>query len=132
MASSIVADFPAYTVLDMNLDIIDVSAEDAEVQEFVRPQVTRRYGTLYSTVKLGSVSLYARKHGDDELAAVERAKGLGHPLYYTFNLSVCLHNGPVVKTTKVLLKDGQLVRLDGTLLRVKYVSGIYIHLVPAA
>jgi hypothetical protein len=125
-----VADFPAYEVIDMNLPVIDVTAQDAETQEFCRPQVTKRHGTLYSMLKLGSVSLSARRYGDDELAAVKRAKELGHPLYFAFNLGSMIHSGPVVKTTKVLLKEGQRIRLDGTLVEVRYERDIYINLVP--
>jgi hypothetical protein len=129
MTSTIVADFPAYQIIDMNQDVIRLTAEDAELQEFAAPHQTRNHGTLYNMLLAGSVRTYARKHRADEVAAVERAKRLGHKLFWLINLPVMLTAEKRAKTTKVLLKDGQKIELDGTLLVAKHTRDIYWDLV---
>jgi len=110
--TKILADYPAYTIIEGK------DHEFVDGEEFGIAFKSARYGDLYHFFQIGSVEGYAKKRGDDPVARVERAKSLGHELYYAFGLGVVLHNGPKVKTTKLGLAFGDVISFEGKKFRL--------------
>lgn len=123
-----VANFPAYSVIDLGIPVIELTRRQAQKIEFATAYESSRYGTMYNMHKIGGVAAYAGERGADEKEAVERAIGNGHELFYSYPLGVSITSHQRDKECKILLKDGTHIRFDGQLLRVKIVSDKWVHL----
>ena len=74
--TTIIADFPAYT-------IIDAGPREFQPGDVIAvPYQSARYGTLFSFYTLGSVEAYAARYNEDPAEAVEQAKERGEKLYW--------------------------------------------------
>jgi hypothetical protein len=115
--TKVVADFPALVVYDAGADeIMNVPAPRETV--FVFAEKTRNHGTLYPRHLASSVALYARQYGEDEAAAVERAKANGHEIHFFIALGAMLTAERQAKVSAILLEPGRKIRLDGEVLEV--------------
>lgn len=115
----IVADYPAYMIVDMEQDIIEWPDRD---QEMAIAYQSRRYGTMYNLHYLGGIAEYARRNGDDVAASIQRAKERGEKMFWLNRSCVSISNTQSAKETHILCQDGQKIRFDGQLLVVKHVG----------
>ena len=113
-----VAEFPAYIVMDMEAEVMDIPRAIAENFEFALAYESSRHGTLHNLYKLSSVAAYAARNNRDEAAEVERAKSRGEKLFWLNECSIAITAHKHAQEVKFLIKDGQRIRFDGQLLQV--------------
>lgn len=125
---SIVADYPAYTVVDLGQEVITVSRETVKSLHFCFARQTRNHGILHSEYSLSGVAAYAAQYGHDEEVAVERAKARGENLFWLNprGCSITSHQRP--KEIWIRLQPGQRIRFDGVLLEVVHLRHEFYNL----
>lgn len=115
----IVADYPAYMIVDMEQDIIEWPDND---QRMATVYHSRSHGVMYNLNYLGGIAEYARRNGDDVDAALARAAERKEKLFWLNQSCVSISNTQSAKETHILCQDGQKIRFDGQLLVVKHVG----------
>lgn len=110
--TKILADYPAYTIIE------DKDREYADGEEIAVPYQSMRHGILYNFYQLGSVEAYARKNGVDPVEQVERAKRLGHKLYYAFGLATVITAWKQAKKTVPAFEIGDTILFAGKKFRI--------------
>lgn len=76
----------------------------------------------------GSVQSYAIKHCEDPIKAIERAKSLGHKLYWVNRSSVCISNTKSDQITVPVLELEQVVKFEGRYFKLVPTWNDNIHL----
>lgn len=79
---------------------------------------TKRHGTLHRFYNLGSVYGYASENGDDVEAAVERARGFGHKLFWAGQCATIITSHKRDKDTAALVKHGDIIKAFGKFFRI--------------
>lgn len=115
----IIADYPAYMIVDMEQDVIEWPDDQ---QEMAIAYQSRRYGTMYNLHTVNGIANYARRNNDDVAAAIERADSRGEKRFWLNRSCVSISNSQSAKETHILCRDGQKIRFDGQLLVVKHVG----------
>ncbi|HFQ7030066.1 TPA: hypothetical protein ACHSMM_004507 [Yersinia enterocolitica] len=126
--SSIIATYPAYTILDLNVEIIEVSRPAARAVDFATAFQSRNHGIMYHMHYISGVAAYAAEYNDDEAAAVARAVERGDPLFWMTRKGVSITHHDRGHELKVLLREGQKIRFDGQLLDVVKLHGDHFDL----
>ena len=111
--STIIADYPAYTILSP-----DRAKEWADGEVFAIAYDTRHHGRLWNFYTLGCVEDYARSYGEDPAAAVANAKAKGHKLYWANANGVSLTAWKRAKETRVGFEYGDTLRFKGKTFRL--------------
>lgn len=78
----------------------------------------------------GSVAEYATRYNEDAEAAVERAKRLGHELYYMVNEGIAVTAHRQAHVERISLSLGDLVEMDGQTFTVTQAPNYNVKLVP--
>jgi hypothetical protein len=114
--------FPAYTIIGGNKTFRFGDA-------FAIGYDTPRHGRLYDFFKLGSVATYAAQYGEDEEAAVEKAKERGHELYWANKQSTTISAHKQAHRTVWGLQIGDEIEVDGLRFRIERASNQNVKLV---
>lgn len=108
MANKIIAQFPAYTIVEADPTHVWENGE-----EFAIPYETQRYGTMYRFYTLGSAENFYREtmqYCEEEVALrIRRSKEAGHELWFAIQLSTILSDPPPPHKTVVGLKHGDVI-----------------------
>lgn len=84
---------------------------------------------LPSNFMAHSVAAYAESYNEDPDAAVERAKGFGHDLYFFVAEGVIISARPMPVVQRIPLALGDLVEMDGHIFTIKESNNGNIKLV---
>jgi hypothetical protein len=114
--------FPAYTIIGGNKTFRFGDA-------FAIGYDTPRHGRLYDFFKLGSVATYAAQYGEDEDAAVEKAKERGHELYWANKQGTIITAHKQAHRTVWGLQIGDEIEVDGQRFRIERASNQNVKLV---
>lgn len=115
----IVADYPAYMIVDMEQDVIEWPDDQ---QEMAIAYQSRRHGVMYNMHTVNSIANYSRQNNDDVATAIARANQRGESLFWLNRSCVSISNHQSAKETHILCRDGQKIRFDGQLLVVQHVG----------
>jgi hypothetical protein len=110
---------PAFTVIDMESEIIELSRKQAAAVEIAVPYQSRNHGELFKMYKVGSVAAYAAQYAQDEQDAIDRAIEKGHKTHFVTACATSITSHKSDHEIKILARPGQLIRFDGGLLQVK-------------
>ena len=116
-----VADFPAMTVVDLEQDVIELSRESLEQfngLKFCVSKETIRHGNLYPEVRPYCAAYYAQDYNEDPVEAEARCDKFGHEKYWINNCGASITSHERAKETRILLKPGQKILMNGKLLEV--------------
>lgn len=109
-----IANFPAFEVVDIELDVINLTREMLEGGfRFCVSKETLRHGNLYPEVSPGCVAYYAEKYNEDPAPRIAKAKSLGEELYWVNNCGSIITSSNNPQYTLYLLKPGQIVIMNG-------------------
>lgn len=114
-----VADFPAFEIVDLEIDIINLTRDVLDRftgMKFCVSKETLRHGNLYPEVSPYCVAYYAQDYNEDPVASEEREKSRGHELYWVNNCATSISSDKKAKGVRFLLKPGQKIRMNGKLL----------------
>jgi hypothetical protein len=130
-----IAQFPAYDVIDLELDVIEMSREIANGLTFCVAYESRNHGTLHSRVHPYCADYYEREAGggDAEVKeAIEAMEKNGHDIFWISNLATTITSSNREREAWHILRDGQKIRMAGQLLEIKKLpqGDIYYELVP--
>lgn len=120
----IVADFPAFDIVDLEQDVIVLEHSQLKnhlsdsSEKFCVAKETRRHGTLYPEVSPYCTQWYALDYNECPKAAVERCTELKHEIYWINNCASSITSHQRAKGRRILLKPGQKVDMDGVILEV--------------
>ena len=118
-----VADFPAFTIVDVEQDVIELSREDLDqfggMKFCVTKETTTRHGNLYPEVRPYCVAYYAEDYNEDPVEAEAKSKARGHELYWINNCATSITSHQRAKEIRILLRPGQKILMNGVLLQVK-------------
>ncbi len=121
----IIDSFPAYTIVGGNRTFTFGDT-------FAIGRDTPRHGRLYDFFKLGSVATYAARYDEDADAAVERAKELGHSLYWANKEGVCITSHKQDHRVVWGLQLGDEIEVSGLRFRVEPTYNQNVKLVELA
>lgn len=110
-AETIVADFPAFTVVERAP--VDGAVEISTQDVLTIARKTSRGAILYSGYKAGSVASYVAEYGGDVEAAIARAKARGEKLHWINAQASSLTAHARAKGRRILLTLGMVVRFEG-------------------
>lgn len=116
-----VADFPAFEIIDLELETIAMPRDVLDSftgLKFCVAKETIRHGTLYPEVSPGCAAYYAMQYNEDPVAAEERCDRLGHEKYWINNCGAMITAEKQAKGVRFLLKPGQKILMNGKLLEV--------------
>lgn len=116
-----VATFPAFDIVDMEQDVIELSRESLEQfngLKFCVNKETARHGNLYPEVRPYCVAYYAQDYNEDPAEKEARAVKNGHELYWINNCGAMITSEKRAKGTRILLNPGQKILMNGVLLEV--------------
>jgi len=88
--------------------------------------------TLPHPFTLGSVAEYAARYNEDQEAAVERSRRLGHNLYYAISEGVMISAHPQEVVERIEVSLGDIIEMDGQQFTVTPAANQNIDLVPLA
>lgn len=129
-----IASFPQFDVVDLELEVINLTYDILQSDSgfrFCVSKETARHGNLYPEVSPGCCAYYARQYAEDEQAAIDRAVKHGHELHWINNCGSMLSGSSIPHYTMYILKDGQIVNMNGNRLQVKQISREHYKLIPA-
>lgn len=117
-----VADFPAFEVVDLELDVMTIDAnmlKDGGFRFCVEMKSTR-HGNLYPEVKPGCIAYYCEENGEADKTEERTARAIanGHKVYWINNCGASLTSHARAKHSRFLLKAGQKVKMNGVMLEV--------------
>lgn len=112
----IVADYPAFTVVDRKPEngLLTIKAEEVLACGFQ----SRRHGILYHQFKASSVISYALRDGRDPVEALRMAQERGEQLHYIFGLGSCITAHKQAKYEVTLVEVGQHVKFEGRVFEI--------------
>lgn len=112
----IVADYPAYTVIDRKpaTGVQTIKAGEILGCGFM----SRRYGIMYRQFKAGSVVSYALESGGDPIEAVQDAQKRGEKMHWINATSTSITAHQRAKYEVTLVEEGQLVRFEGRTFKI--------------
>jgi len=118
-----IADFPAVTIVDVEQDVIELSRDDLDPfttgMKFCVSKETTRHGTMYPEVRPYCVAYYAQDYNEDPVAAEAKATERKHELYWINNCATSITSHERAKETRILLRPGQKIMMNGKLLQVR-------------
>lgn len=122
-------EFPAYSVMRIEADVMVISRDVAEVLTFATPRMTPRHGKLYTMFSLSGVGAYSAQYGRDEAAQIARAKERGENLFFftQHGVSVTAHKRAHEFFLEIL--PGQKIMFDNVLLEVRAAANNNLSLV---
>lgn len=123
----IVADFPAFEVMDLEADLLTLPREkldhlDPQGLKFCFAKETKRHGTLYPELRPYCAAYYAQDYNEDPVAAEERCDRLGHEKYWISDCAAVISDRKQDKGIRILIKDGQKISMNGKILQVVKLS----------
>ena len=121
--TQIIDTFPAYTIVRND----DRAFEEGD--RFAMGFTSLRGDRLYNFYTLGSVEGYAAKYKDDVAAAVERAKDLGHQLYWANTDATVIHSGPKSHDVVIGIEPNDVITFKGKRFKVEKVDRHNVKLV---
>lgn len=116
-----IADFPAFEIVDLELNIITMTPETLNRDtgmKFCVAKETIRHGTLYPGVSPSCAAYYAMSYNEDPVEAEARCDRLGHEKYWINNCGAMITADKQAKGVRFLLKPGQKILMNGVLLEV--------------
>jgi metal-dependent hydrolase (beta-lactamase superfamily II) len=121
-----VATFPAFDVVDLEIDVINITAAHCDHfsgMRFCISKESMRHGNLYPEVSPNCIAYYCANDEGGAEVAIARSTERKEPLYWFNNCgsSITAHARP--HYTMFLIKEGQKVRMADTLLSVRIVQG---------
>ncbi|AXH50970.1 hypothetical protein CPT_Scapp_041 [Serratia phage Scapp] len=121
--------FPAYSVMRIEADVMHISRDVAKVLTFATPRMTARHGKLYTMFSLSGVGAYSAEYGRNEADQIARAKANGHELFFftQHGSSITSHERAHEFFLEIL--PGQKIMFDGVLLEVLATSNNNLRLV---
>jgi hypothetical protein len=113
VTSKIIAQFPAYTVIESKEDHIWNDGD-----QFAVPYESRYHGTMYRMYTLGSTENYYRKsfsnYTDEQIAElVSREIKKGEPLYWAYANATIITEQKRAHETYRQLKHGDVIHFQG-------------------
>ena len=73
---------------------------------------------------------YALESGDDPVAAVDRARANGHDLVWINQRAACLTSHREPRQALIVVDNGDLIRIEGKLYRIRLFDRVHIALDP--
>lgn len=131
--------FPAYDVVDLEQDLIVITAADCDwlspnQRIFCTEYAARRGDVLFASVTPGNIwDNYERDNRADAIpAALERAKQHGHETHWFNSDATALTSDQRARETWHLLKDGQLIEMRGArfVIRVGHRGAVRLEAAP--
>lgn len=116
-----VADVPAFFVVDLNEEVIDLTFEVLQHMRFCVNKETARHGNLYPEVSPNCSAYYAMEYNEDPDASMAQCAERGHEQFWINNCGSSITAHQRAKYILVLLKPGQLVKMYGQTLKVEQI-----------
>lgn len=112
----IVADYPAFTVVDRKPEngLQTIQAEEVLACGFM----SRNHGIMYHQFKASSVISYALRDGRDPVEALRMAQERGEQLHYIFGLGTSITSHKREKYEVTLVEVGQHVKFEGRIFEI--------------
>ena len=117
-----VADFPAFSIVDLEQDVIELPRESLEQfngLKFCVSKETIRHGNLYPEVRPYCAAYYAQDYNEDPVEAEARCDKFGHEKHWISNCGAMITSDKRAKEVRILLKPGQKILMNGVMLQVK-------------
>jgi hypothetical protein len=104
-------------------DVVE-APEDIPVQlvageNIAIPYESRRHGTLWHLCRINSVVSYAMRYGECPVEALDRARKINEKLWWINKLPTTIDGLGRPKVTYTGLKEGQIIRFEGRIFRIK-------------
>lgn len=122
--SIILADYPAYTIIEPRADKVWKHGE-----RFMLPRQTCNHGTVWSSYTLGSVVSYAMQYNNDPVQAVDRARANGHRLHWANHDATVISSNPPPKHTRYGLQWGDYIKFEGRIFQLQKAPNDNVSLV---
>lgn len=116
-----IATFPAFDIVDLEQDIIELPRalmDSFTGLKFCVSKETARHGNLYPEVRPYCAAYYAEDYNEDPVESEERCDKLGHEKYWINNCASSITSHQRDKETRILLRPGQKIMMNGKLLEV--------------
>lgn len=120
-----VAEFPAFDVHDLELDVINITAAHCDHFDglrFCTAYESRRYGTMYREVSPNCIDYYCANDEGGIEAAVERDRKNGGTRFWFNNCASSITSDARPRYAMILIKEGQHVTMAGHTLKVRIVG----------
>jgi hypothetical protein len=121
---------PAYEVIDLEIEVINMPFEVLQERGFkwCVAVESARFGVQCKEVSPGCVAYYAQEYGSDPVAREEKARANKENLYWLNNCGSSLTSHQRATETRILLKAGQRVTMNGKTLEVVHIRAEFFGL----
>lgn len=122
----VIANFPAFDVVDLETETLNITAamcDHFSGFRFCIAKQTMRHGVMYPEVSPNCVAYYCADDEGGAQAAIERAKANRHELYWFNNCASSLTSDNRPHYSMFLIKEGQKITMAGATLVVRIVGG---------